>query len=314
MLETIRRAITPVVHAFADPRGHRRRAEPGAAERTGTSRDRIVADLGVLPVDRGAAVLVHTAPSSAGFAAGPETVVDALVDVFVGRNGGTVMVPTFSMAGTMRETLASGRVFDVTSTPSSLGPLAEAFRRLPGARRSIHPTHSFAAVGRHADWLTQAHHQCGTTFGRGSPMMRLKEVNGYIAGIGADLGGIAFYHCLEDIEERFPHNAYAPEPPSAVRCKGYHGDEYRFHLPAHDAASAEIGLARPESAAVRDFFTDWFERHAELRWFQIADARVWLVRAQAAYRETRRLMLRGVTIYSTPADIARFAGGPAPIV
>lgn len=314
MLATIKRAITPMVHAFVDPMGHRHRAEHVAADRKATSRDRIVADLGFLPLDRGAAVLVHTASQSAGFAARPETVVDALIDVFVGRNGGTVMVPTFSIERTMRDTLASGRVFDVTSTPSSVGPVAEAIRRHPGARRSIHPTHSFAAVGRHADWLTQAHHQCGTTFGRGSPMMRLKEVNGYVVGVGTDLGDMALYHCLEDTEDQFPLNVYASEPPSEVRCRGYHADEYRLRLPAHDATTAESSLARPENAAVRDFFTGWFERNAELRWFQIADARVWLVRAQAVYRETRRLMLRGITIYSTPDDIAKFTGDSTTIV
>jgi aminoglycoside 3-N-acetyltransferase len=310
VLATIKRAITPVVHAFVDAAGQRQRAETAPAAHKAATRDRIVADLRLLPIERGAAVLVHADPGG-GFAGSPETVIDALVDVLVARNGGTVMLPTFSIEGAMRDTLHSGRDFDVTATPSSLGPIAEAFRRHPGARRSIHPTHSFAAVGRHADWLTQAHHQCGTTFGRGSPMMRLKEENGYLMGIGTDLGGVAFYHCLEDIEDRFPVSVYAAEAPSTVRCRGYHGDEYRVRVAAHDPAVAGATFARPEHAAVQDFFTGWFECHAELRWFQIADTRVWLTRAQAVYRETRRLMLRGITIYSTPEDVAKFDADPA---
>lgn len=295
-----------MLNVLVDPVRRQQRVQDIKATRNAISRDRIVADLRALPVDRGAALLVHSSLKSLGFVeGGPETVVNALVDVFVTRNAGTVMLPTFSVEGTMHNTLSTARPFDVAATPSNLGAIPEVFRRVPGARRSIHPTHSFAAVGRDAGWLTEAHHQCGTNFGAGSPMMRLMERNGYIVGLGTNLGNVTFYHCLEDAEDRFPFNVYSPDSPMTVRCKGYSGDENVLRLSAHDPRVSATRIDRPENAAIREFFTAWFERHAGLRWFQVGEARVWIVRAEAMYRETRLLMMRGLTIYSTQADITR---------
>jgi aminoglycoside 3-N-acetyltransferase len=215
------------------------------------------------------------------------------------------MAPAFSLDSTTRDMLAAGRVFHVASTPSSGGALAEAFRRHAKARRSIHPTHSFAAIGRHAEWLTQAHHRCGTSFGRGSPMARLKEENGHVVGIGTNLGAAPFFHCLEEIEDRFPVNVFSPEPPLAARCRGYHGDEYVMSVRSHDPVSHDAGV---DSAEVHGFFAEWLERHGGLEWRRVGQARAWHIPAQAMYREARRLMLRGLTIYGTAADVAKVRG------
>lgn len=298
MLKELKRVMRPVLDALGDGA----RSPSGAAAGAGSiSRERLAADLQALPVERGAAVLVFGSLNAIGFVdGGAEAVVDALVDVFVTRNAGTVMAPTFSIDSTMRDTLASGRVFHVASTPTTGGALAEAFRRHAKARRSIHPTHSFAAIGRHADWLTQAHHRCGTSFGRGSPMARLKEENGHIASIGAELGQAPFFHCLEEIETRFPHNVFAPEAPIPARCRGYHGDEYVLAVRGHDD-----GAAGARTAEVLAFFAGWFEQHGGLAWRQVGEARTWHIPAQAMYREARRLMLRGLTVYGTAADVAK---------
>src|SRR5690606_27894928 len=105
---------------------------------------------------------------------GPQTVVDALIESIVRERSGTLMLPTYSINGTMRNTLLVGQseggiVFDVRSTPSNLGAIPEAFRRHPGVVRSVHPTHSFGAIGALAEELVAEHHTCGSSFGRGSP-------------------------------------------------------------------------------------------------------------------------------------------------
>jgi aminoglycoside 3-N-acetyltransferase len=65
---------------------------------------------------------------------------------------GTLMTPTFtySYAG-----LWDIQPFDPQHSPGLFnGILSETLRKWPGARRSAHPTHSVAAIGRYADELT----------------------------------------------------------------------------------------------------------------------------------------------------------------
>ena len=247
----------------------------------------------------GAAVLVHTSLKSIGYVeGGAETVVDALIAAVVEQRRGTLMLPTFSIEGTMHNTLASGRGFDVRSTPSNLGAIPEALRRRPGVARSVHPSHSFAALGPLAAWLTEAHHLAGSNFGADTPMARLLEKGGYLMGIGTNLGNVTFYHCLEDMLDDFPVSVYSDDSPFAVTCFDGDGGEHHLQLGAHGPTMALTRIDRPENEAIRAYFTHHFEQHAGLRWFEIGATRGWVVPLDAMYRECVRLAREGITIYS----------------
>lgn len=73
-------------------------------------------------------------------------------------------------------------VFDPEETPSEMGVLSEAVRRLPGAVRSFHPFYSYAAVGREARDL------CGRStrhvYGPGTPKARLIEAGALFVSVG----------------------------------------------------------------------------------------------------------------------------------
>lgn len=56
-------------------------------------------------------------------------------------------------------------------------------RTWPGARRSDHPARSFAAVGKHAEYLT-GNHDLSHIFGQNSPLDKLYELDGYVLLIG----------------------------------------------------------------------------------------------------------------------------------
>ena len=141
-------------------------------------REDIVLGLRGLGVKPGDLLQVHSSMKSFGCVeGGPEAVIEALLEV-VGPEG-TVMMPTFNHG--------AAEVFDIKTTPSRNGLLTETFRMRPGVRRSLHPTHPYAAAGKYADWLTQGHLEAGT-FGVDCPLGKLAQQGGYclMLGVGSD--------------------------------------------------------------------------------------------------------------------------------
>lgn len=301
----VKDVIRPVVGDMPSRIQKFRRVKHLEASRPAVSTAKLVDDLAGLPVRPGAVVLVHSSLKALGYVqGGPDAVVGALVEVFVERNAGTVILPTFSIDGSMYRTLTSGRVFDVNATPSNLGAIPEAFRCHPEARRSLHPTHSLAAIGHDAAPLVDGHHRCGSSFGQGSPMAEMLAAGGYLLGLGTGVGHVTFYHCLEEIEDDFPVNVFTPDSPIVADCRGHDGKIHRLQVNAHDGAVASTRIDRPENMAIRRFFQDRFERHAGLSWHPVGEATSWLIEAARLYDEAKRLMQAGVTIYSCAADLA----------
>lgn len=300
--ERIKAPLRPMVHALR--RVWRRREL--ARTLPPVTRATLVRQLDALDLPARPVLLVHTSLKQLGFVeGGADGVVDALIEAVVTRRGGTLVLPAFSIDGSMENSLASGAAFDVRSTPSNLGAIPEAFRRRPGVLRSIHPTHSFAALGPRAEWIVAEHHRCGTSFGEGSPMVRAMQADARLAGLGTNLGNVTFYHCLEDLEPDFPLAVYTKESPYLVQCIGWNGETYAWQLPAHDAAVSRTRIDHRESTAIRAFFQTALEQHAGLQWFTIGHGRGWLVPMRAMYDECVRLMRSSITIYSTEADLAR---------
>jgi len=113
-----------------------------AASKGWCSADRITRDLRALGVRESGTLLVHSSLSSLGFVrGGPKAVIEAL-RAAIGPQG-TLVLPTHSWE-------RSGRgdfTFDIRTTPSCVGAISETFRTMGGVTRSLHPTHSVAAIG-----------------------------------------------------------------------------------------------------------------------------------------------------------------------
>jgi aminoglycoside 3-N-acetyltransferase len=153
------------------------------------TKDTIARDLRSLGLARGHIVLVHSSLSAIGeVEGGAAAVIEALLEV-VGDTG-TVMMPA----------MARG-IFDVEKSPSTVGAITEAFRHWPGARRSFHPTHSVAAVGPHAEYLTQGHLECERAIGPGTPFAKLVELGGYVLLLGCDQDRNTLLHYAEDLAD-----------------------------------------------------------------------------------------------------------------
>ncbi|EKE44384.1 aminoglycoside 3-N-acetyltransferase [Oceaniovalibus guishaninsula JLT2003] len=160
----------------------------------------IAAALGEVGIGPGDTVIVHAALSRLGHVAGGA---ESLVRALLGHvaPGGTVMVPAQTwlnldpargVHGLPPEAWPDLRAalpgFDPATTPSiGMGTTAEAVRTWPGARRSIHPTRSWAAIGARAAALTRTH-DFDDVHGDASPLGAAWRADARIllAGVGYD--------------------------------------------------------------------------------------------------------------------------------
>lgn len=158
--------------------------------------ERILRDLRALGLAPGMHVLAHTSLSRIGHVdGGPQTVVQALIDA-VGPEG-TVLFPAHT--GHPEISPEHPPVFDVrTSQVLNIGIIPETARTMPGAVRSLQPTHSVTAFGRLSSWFTERHAFCSTPCGAGSPYEKLRHVGGYILLLGCDHESNTTLHALEE--------------------------------------------------------------------------------------------------------------------
>lgn len=123
--------------------------------------------------------------------------IDAFLEV-LGREG-TLIVPTYTYS------VGRGTVFEVETTPSSIGEFPEVFRRRPGVVRSRDPMMSSAGIGpKSSDVLRNISYSC---YGEGSAFHQLRNVDAKICTLGISLYWATFRHHIEEIARvpfRFP--------------------------------------------------------------------------------------------------------------
>ena len=153
-------------------------------------------NMGLLPTDT---VMVHSSMKAIGDVEGwADAVLDALSEYFA---DGLLMLPTLSWNLAWEK----DPVFDVRETPSLVGILPQLFRQRPNVVRSLHPTHSVAALGKDAKWATAEDHLDDLPCGVRSAWHKLKERKGYILMVGCTLTSCTFIHGVEawcDIPDR----------------------------------------------------------------------------------------------------------------
>jgi aminoglycoside 3-N-acetyltransferase len=174
------------------------------------TRASIVRDLQALGVAAGDTLVVHSSLSKMGWVVGgAQAAVEALLEA-VGSNG-TLLMPTHSSSWTepadwqnptlphewLADVYAALPAFDPALTPAThMGAIVNCFRHVPGAIRSNHPWASFAAVGKHAEFLTADHRlDCG--MGEYSPVGRAYELDAKVLLLGVGHGNNSSLHLCE---------------------------------------------------------------------------------------------------------------------
>lgn len=154
-------------------------------------------DLRALGVGAGMRLVVHASLRSLGWVVGgADAVLDALAAVVTER--GLLLMPTFNHGAPFAR--GGAGVYDPRVTPSTSGAISDAFWRRPGVVRSLHPTHSFAALGRGAHEIL-AGHERGDTLGPNSPLGRLAEQGGFLLHLGTTHRVSSAKHLAESIRK-----------------------------------------------------------------------------------------------------------------
>ncbi|MEN6357099.1 MAG: AAC(3) family N-acetyltransferase [Armatimonadota bacterium] len=200
----------------------------------------------------GDVVVVHSSLSSFGRVdGGAEAVVDALLET-IGEQG-TLVVPTYTYGLD---------VYDPQRSSSLCGAITEAVRKRPNALRSLHPTHSVAAIGALADVITGGHEKVHA-FARGSALFNVLQARGKILLLGVSHKSDSMIHVAEEIAN-LPYlersrqidvkNAQGKTVQKWVRRPGCsHGfDAIEEILDEHDAVrETTIGECRAQIMAAR---------------------------------------------------------------
>ena len=101
-------------------------------------------------------------------------------------------------------------IFDPHETPSLVGALTDCFWKMDGVLRSLHPTHSVAAIGPLAPFLIAGHELCDTPCGDGTPYKKMIDADFSVLMLGATLNAYTFFHTAEH-DARVPY-LYFPKP------------------------------------------------------------------------------------------------------
>lgn len=153
------------------------------------TRQQLEGALHTVGVQAGDGLLVHSAVQ---FLGRPEGGVQLYLEALQGLLGqhGTLVVPTFSF-----EFAKTGQ-YDPATTPShGMGVFSEFVRQQPGARRTLHPMQSLAALGALAQEL--AHCDTPSAFDDGSAFDRMLQADFKLLLLGADIQAASMVHYSE---------------------------------------------------------------------------------------------------------------------
>lgn len=167
-------------------------------------------------VPRDAVLVVHSAIgklSRQGFRA--EAMIEAFIEYM---HGGTLVMPTM----TWRMVTSQNPDWDEIDTPSHTGVMTEIFRTRYASHRSLHPTHSVAACGPRAQYLTARHHFDDTPVSPNSPYGLMRDYESYILLIGVGLECCTAIHLPE---ETIAPDIYLrpPEQTERYQCRDRNG-------------------------------------------------------------------------------------------
>ncbi|WP_310603501.1 AAC(3) family N-acetyltransferase [Anaerosporobacter sp.] len=150
--------------------------------------------LQTLGVDPTGTLNVHISYKAIGEVEGRgDTVLDALAEYM---QQGLLVIPSH----TWDNVGESNPVMDVLYTPTCIGAMTEVFRKRSGVCRSLHPTHSVAALGADAEEFVSGEEHITTPCGEGGVYHKLWQRNAQILLIGVNFARNTYIHGIEEWE------------------------------------------------------------------------------------------------------------------
>ncbi|MCL2840345.1 MAG: AAC(3) family N-acetyltransferase [Defluviitaleaceae bacterium] len=147
-----------------------------------------------LGINANGVLKVHISYKSIGEVDGRgDTVLDALVEYM---GAGLLVLPSH----TWDNVRAANPVMDVLHTPSCVGALTELFRKREGVYRSLHPTHSVAAIGIGAEDFVLGDECFDTPCAKNGSYYKLWERDAQVLLIGVNFSRNTIIHGFEEWE------------------------------------------------------------------------------------------------------------------
>lgn len=225
-------------------------------------------------VAAGDVLLVHSSYKSfGGVDGGPQTVIDALLEV-LGEDG-TLIMPTFNFD------FCKGEPWDVRETPSHMGIITELVRQDPRSLRVFHPIYSFAIIGKQAEYLTKDRYK--SSYEANSLFGKLRILDGKIMVIGlAYNDSMTFFHHIEEIEGC--DYRYLKDFTGMVTDENGNTYEDTFQMLVRDIEKGVHTMVDP--------MAELAEERGLIKHRQIGEAAVKLMKANEIYEFTAREMRR----------------------
>lgn len=238
------------------------------------SKNDLVENFQALGLRPGDTLLVHSSYKSfSGVEGGPQTVIDALLDVIGGD--GTLIMPNFNFD------FCKGEPWDVRTTPSHMGAMTNMVRENPKAKRVFHPIYSFAILGRYADYLTRERYK--SSYGVNSLFAKLRQLDGKIMVVGLRYtDSMTFFHHVEEMEG--VDYRYMKEFTGMVTDEDGNTFEDTFTMLVRDIEKGVITEVDPMG--------ELMEQAGVIAVRKIGDAKVCLMKANEVYEFTAREMRR----------------------
>ncbi len=171
------------------------------------TKQRLISDFQDIGINPNGTLLVHSSMKAIGdVEGGADTVLDALSEFM---SEGLLLLPTHSWD---KHNLANG-IYDPKTEPSCVGILGEMFRQREGVLRSLHPTHSMAALGKNAEQFIAGEETLTSPCPRHGAWGRLYDVDAQILFLGCPLTRNTYIHGVEEwsaIPNRIDSESEAP--------------------------------------------------------------------------------------------------------
>jgi aminoglycoside 3-N-acetyltransferase len=201
----------------------------------------------------------------------------------------TLLVPALPYNTTMVEYLEGAPSFDVRTAKNAMGAIPNLVMGMPGALRSVHPSHSVVAVGPRAEHYVAEHQLDSTPFASRSPFLKLTVQRGQILLIGVGLNSVTCFHVYEDLlGANCPVQVYGSKD-YAVPCLDQDGSELTVITRAHNpqvSAQRECERARK-----------WLQQAGAIKTVQLGESELSLIDAWLFTRTLLEHLRRGESIY-----------------
>jgi aminoglycoside 3-N-acetyltransferase len=245
-------------------------------------------------IEKGDTIFVHSSLKGLGYIEnGAKDIIDAFQEVLTEE--GNLVFPTFTITGSMTETLSNQDIiFDPKTTVSTVGSITNHFLKYENVFRSLHPTHSVAAWGKNAKDIAAEHYELDTNFGPKTPFGKFLDLNGKVVGLGIDYGNVTYYHVYEDFNlEKWP-DVYL-EKPFKSAILDHNGDRHGCDVYAHNPEFHKTRIEKkPE---IESFFCDYLEKNEISFRSQIGQGHIWWMKSKDLIHHLDLLYKEGKSIY-----------------